>query len=80
MVVSEATTDTTEGFTVSERSTSVTVSVPLVLRAALLSASVFVVLSTPTTLITGASSLPVMTMVTVCGLLSTLWLSVALTV
>ena len=31
MVVSEATTDTTEGVTASERSTSVTVSVPLVL-------------------------------------------------
>ena len=32
MVVSEATTDTTEGLTVSVRSASVTVSVPLVLR------------------------------------------------
>ena len=53
------------GVTESLRSRSTTVRVPLVLSATLLSASVSAALSPLSTLITGASLVPVMVMVTV---------------
>ena len=65
MVVPVATTDTTVGVTLSDRSTSTTVSVPEVASAALVSASVSAALSPPPTVITGPSLVPVIVIITV---------------
>ena len=65
MVVPDATTPTTEAVTLSERSGSLTVRVSETDRAALVSARVSAALSPAPTVITGASLVPVMVMVTV---------------
>ena len=65
MVVPEATTEHTVGVTASDRSRSITVSVPEIASAALVSASVSAALSPAPTVMTGASLVPVMVIVTV---------------
>ena len=81
LVVPVATTLNTLGATVFEVSTSLTLSVPLVLKAVSVSLSVLAALSLPTTLMTGASLEPVMLTVTVSVAVAGVpLLSVALTV